>query len=164
MFCVCFLCFYKDNTFSVCDLTTNEFTNKHPLVLKPIADTGDYEFDDPDDGNSMIFKPGEKVLFACPGSEFEGSENDVLNATCVSKKEFKIADGSQKKESFADLTCKKLPLSELRKDGTCAGDKSAFSVGFKMDTIFVKTMDICFDEKIKSAVYVKHKITPHIDG
>lgn len=154
----------KTKRVSVCDLSTNEFTNKHPLVLKPIAGTGDYEFDDPDDGDSIIFEPGQKVLFACPGSEFEGSKKDVLNATCVSKKEFKRADGSQRKESFSDLTCKKFPLSELRKDGTCAGDKSAFSVGFKIDTIFIKTMDICFDEKIKSAVSVKHKITSHIDG
>lgn len=147
-------------------MKTSEFSKEHPLVLKPIegGSKGHYEIDDPDSDDSLIFRSGQKVVFACPGSKFKNSENTLLNAECVNKKQFAKEDGSNRQQSFESIKCNGTPKSVMKENGKCAGNRSAFEVGFETNEIFVKVMDICFDKDTNSAVYVKHKVSHNIDG
>jgi len=151
-----------------CNLRTNEnFSDRQPLVLKKILGSHEYEFDNPDNGNSMLFKSGESVTLACPGSGFLDSKmNTPLSVKCVRKTEFspKSKGTNIKRKPFKDFECNRLPTSTLKRNGKCAGDKSAFMIGFEVDEMFVKTIDICFDESTYSALYAKHKINPSING
>lgn len=152
-----------------CNLRTSEdFSNRQPLVLKKIRGSNEYEFDDPDKGDSMLFKCGESVTITCPGSGFADNKNNtLLNVNCVRKTEFRPRGGAGteiKPKPFKEFQCKRLAASTLRRNGKCAGDKSAFMIGFNVGEIFVKTIDICFDESTYSALYAKHKINPSINA
>lgn len=151
--------------FTGCDIQTDEFSTRNPIVLKLIDGTQNYEFDDPDDGNSVLFESGQKVWFACPGSRFKNTKNVMMNAKCVEKNLFTTDNVSGgEKQSFGDLTCNNLPSSALKDDGKCGRNNSAYNVGFNIEEIFVKMIDICFNDSTKSAVYVKHKVSPSIAG
>lgn len=153
-------------TFKGCGLRTDkDFLNNQPLVLKKGQDMDqEYEFDDPDEGNSMLFEPGEDVLLACPGSSFhkiDDIEETTVNVKCVGDKEFETENENR---PFQDFSCENIPQSKLKKKGQCNGDKTALVIGFEVNEAFVKLVDICFDEEKKIPLYAKHKITRGIKG
>lgn len=146
-------------------MRTRNFAKDNPLVLKPIEGSSDhYEIDDPDRGDTLLFKSGQKVMFACPGTGFKNSKTNLLPAECIGRTQFEKIDGSHKKQPFESLKCNGIPKSVMKENGRCAVDKTAFAVGFEIDDIFVKVMDICFDRSTNSAIYVKHKVSHNIDG
>ncbi|VVC24486.1 Hypothetical protein CINCED_3A001670 [Cinara cedri] len=148
-----------------CDIHINsEISHKQPLVLKEIqGNEKGYAFDEPDVEDDMFFKSGESVLLACPGSGFHDSNNTELRVNCVQLRGFR--DEINKEErSFEQFKCNRLPESKLKREGQCAGNKSAFAIGFEVREAFVKIIDLCFDEDTNSALYAVHKLTPNITG
>lgn len=134
------------------------------MVLKYIKENNEYEFDYPDEGESLYFKTDEdNIVFACPGKGFSLTNNNLLKVKCVGDTKFK-SESENEQETFDNYSCFKFPESSIVRNGQCAGNKSAFKIGFKVDEVFVKTIDICFDEDIKSALYSMHKIMPSLAG
>jgi len=145
--------------------TNKDFSFKQPLVLREIAGGHGYEFDEPDSGDSLLFMSGENVTLACPGSGFHDYKGDTsLKVSCVKRTMFSLFYFKTTKNSFENFECNRLPVSTLKRIGKCAGDKSAFGIGFEVDETFVKTIDVCFDESTHSALYAKHKILPNVAG
>lgn len=144
---------------------TRNFARDNPLVLKPIKGSRNhYEIDDPDRGDTLFIPSGQRVLFACPGTGFKNTHAQVINAECIGRTQFEKEDGSHKKQSFESLKCNGIPKTVMHETGKCAGDKDGYAVGFEIEKLLVKVMDICFDNESKAAVYVKHKVSHNIDG
>lgn len=133
------------------------------MVLKQIEGSNEYEFDYPKQGDSLTIESDENILFACPGNGFNQNNNSVVKVKCVEDTKFR-SENNNEEEPFEDYECLRLPQSTLEKTGQCAMDKIAYKIGFKVEEVFVKTIDLCFDENEQSAVYAKHKIIPYIEG
>lgn len=131
--------------------------------MKKIERSNKYEFVYPDKEGVLLFDPGENVWLACPGKGFFSNGNTLLKVKCVKNTTFR-SENENKDEVFENYDCLSLPQSSLVRTGQCAGDKSAFQIGFEVDNVFIEIINLCFDEKIKSALYSKHKIMPNIAG
>ncbi|XP_050421184.1 uncharacterized protein LOC126833723 [Adelges cooleyi] len=156
----------KDSTgeWAGCNITTNkDLTRRQPLVLIPGKVSGEYEFAYPDSGNTIHFDKHDQLVLACPGSGFEEKKTEsTQEISCSDRGDF---DSGASKKKFGELDCVRLPESQLKKVGTCAGEKSHFKVGFDVGaTGFLPIMDLCFDENDHIPVYTKHTITPNIKG
>ncbi|XP_050545025.1 uncharacterized protein LOC126907637 [Daktulosphaira vitifoliae] len=148
---------------SGCSINTNKDLSKtQPLVLVH-SKNGEYEFAYPESGDIINFSNRDQVILACPGSSFEDKNTqDIREISCSGGSDF---DSGNSKKPLSDMECTKLPESNLKKIGTCEGEKTLLKVGFDVgNSGFLPVMDLCFDENNNIPVYTVHKITSNIKG
>lgn len=124
------------------------------MVLKQIIGSKEYELvslNVPDQPDVLKFNSGENLVLACPGSKFSATSDTLINVECIKDKKFRSKNHKEEK-NFNKYQCTKLPISKLVRNGKCAVNKSAFKIGFEVSGVFVKIIDICFDERLNTAL------------
>lgn len=124
---------------------------------------GFFHFDEPDEGDSMIYAPDELVMLSCPGGRVLGTMNSEVQLNCVGVNNF-VENIHHEERPFENFKCDSQPESTLRRTGECHDGKSGFAIGFEVNRMFLKIIDICFDETINMALYAKHTLSTRILG
>lgn len=143
---------------------SKDFTDHQPLVLKQIKGSKEYKFvslNVPEIPDVLKFDFGKNVVLACPGSKFGDTSDTLKTLECVKDKKFRSTINKEE-NNFNKYQCTNLPESKLIRNGMCAIKKSGFKIGFEVGGVFVKIIDLCFDESTNSALYSIHKILPSV--
>ncbi|XP_066591047.1 uncharacterized protein [Prorops nasuta] len=137
-----------------------DLPEKQPLILSPQDKNVIY----PDQSYAIFMKSGEEIQLACPGygNYFEniGPRQQEVLVTCVGGKSFR---SNHKVYTFTDLHCKEAPKHIARRTPEkCLTRHSFYEVGFDLNDKFLRTLEICRDERTLTTYYSKNIISKDI--
>lgn len=127
-----------------------------PVILRPETSSIRH----PADRRGIVeLEVGERLeLFCSTGFVNQQSVNNLI-LTCNSDGTF--TDGFGGRHDFKYYNCLRIPIHEAVRSGrTCFESASILEVGFRVGSRFVKTYEICFDERLERTHYVTHMFSP----
>lgn len=116
----------------------------------------------------MELESGQRVLIACPGrsNSIQGINGlnrvNEIEARCVSGKTF-VSTG--RRFNFTTLACAYLPENVARRTNEyCYENGVRVEIGFLLNNEFLRTIDICRDDKTMMTFWSKYLLTTSING
>jgi len=154
---------------SGCSIAINhDLPEPQPLLLIPGGSKDGHGFYLPEGADGIVtLATGKILLLACPGNN-NGFNNTNIGikpavATCNSGSAFYVNSVSY---NFSNFSCKSYPFHTARYSGdTCYnGTKRHIEIGFVVESVFYKLIDVCFDNVSYTTLYVKATIVSGILG
>ncbi|XP_018306713.1 uncharacterized protein [Mycetomoellerius zeteki] len=136
-----------------------------PLLLKRVDKNMTIWYPDNDNGTLRI-SAGDSIYLACPGKNnyFQNrSWGNEVEAVCVRDKVFDVKGVHQ---YISSLVCKSHPEHHAEYTSTlpCFGRHSPIEIGFNVSGTFIRTIELCRDEKTYITYYTKFKMTKMIES
>ncbi|XP_070156141.1 uncharacterized protein [Polyergus mexicanus] len=134
-----------------------------PLLLKQVAKSANIWY--PDDDNGMLSIPvDDSIYLACPGKDNylkNKSWGNEVKAICV---EDKVFDVNEARHNFSSLVCKSHPEHYAQYTGSpsCLDRHSLIEIGFNVSGTFIRTIELCRDDKTYTTYYTKFKMSKMI--
>jgi hypothetical protein len=154
---------------SGCSIRINtDLPEPQPLLLIPGGSLDGRGFYLPEGADGLVtITTGQKILLACPGNTNNFSNTNIgirtAMATCFSGTTFLV---NAFPYNFSNFACRIYPFHTARySNSTCYnGTKRHIEVGFNVESRFYKLMDVCFDDVLRTTLYVKATIVSGIAG
>lgn len=152
----------KDCAVSIKDIVVTK-KNVLPLIVN---NTQPPTFYYPDSKGILHVPFNTSITLACPGEAnflFNVSRMPwIADATCVGNTKFRIHNDVV---SFEKLRCKFHPQNEAIKIGRCKWSVTRIAIGFDLlDRGFLKTLEVCFNQKTLRPVYSRYQLNSNIEG
>ncbi|XP_077272944.1 salivary endonuclease-like [Temnothorax americanus] len=134
-----------------------------PLLLKRDGKRATIWYPDNDNGTLRIFAGGS-IYLACPGKDNylkNRTWGNEVEAVCIGGKVF---DVNGVRQYFSSLVCKSHPEHHAKYTSSppCLGRHSPIEIGFNVSGTFIRTIELCRDEKTYTTYYTKFKMTKMI--
>ncbi|XP_011156845.2 uncharacterized protein LOC105193882 isoform X1 [Solenopsis invicta] len=151
-----------DCTISV-QYKVGDLMEPQPLLLKRDGKRATIWYPDNDNGTLKILA-GDSIYLACPGKDNylkNRSWGNEVKAVCV---EGKVFDVNGVHQYFSSLVCKYHAEHHAKYTDSppCLGRHSPIEVGFNVSGTFIRTIELCRDEKTYRTYYTKFKMTKMI--
>ncbi|XP_011864503.1 PREDICTED: uncharacterized protein LOC105560214 [Vollenhovia emeryi] len=152
---------------AVCTISTQykigDLKEPQPLLLKRDGKRATIWYPDNDNGLLRIFA-GDSIYLACPGKDNHlknRSWGNEVKAVCIGGKVF---DVNGVRENFSSLVCKSHTEHHAKYTGSppCLDRHSPIEIGFNVSGTFIRTIELCRDEKTYRTYYTKFKMTKMI--
>jgi len=146
----------------------NDLPEPQPLLLIPGGSLDGHGFYLPDGADGVVtLATGQAILLACPGNTNHFNNTNVgINtalATCDSGTTFFVNSVAY---NFSNFACSSYPFHTARySNSSCYdGTKRHIEIGFEVEPVFYKLIDVCFDDVLYTTLYVKAIVVSGIAG
>ncbi|KAJ8934970.1 hypothetical protein NQ318_017677, partial [Aromia moschata] len=148
-----------------CAISTNgDLGEPQPLIVNL-----NYTIRHPQTTDVVSFSGGENFMLSCPGTHLQvGVGDQKLNfsetetTTCVSDKQFTIQNTTT---LFTNITCVQYPIQIARStNDTCEEENQEIEIGFSVNSVYIRLLHICFDNKTHVTLYSHLQQKPSIRG
>ncbi|KAM0734737.1 hypothetical protein ACS0PU_011556 [Formica fusca] len=134
-----------------------------PLLLKQVAKSANIWYPD-DDNGTLSISVDDSIYLACPGKDNylkNRSWSNEAKAICV---EDKVFDVNEARHNFSSLVCKSHPEHYAQHTGSppCLDRHSPIEIGFNVSGTFIRTIELCRDDKTYTTYYTKFKMSKMI--
>ncbi|CAL1686794.1 unnamed protein product [Lasius platythorax] len=134
-----------------------------PLLLKRATKNTTIWYPD-DDNGTLSIRADDFIYLACPGKDNylkNRSWSNEAKAVCV---EDKVFDVNEARHNFSSLVCKSHPEHYAKHTGSlpCFDRHSPIEIGFNVSSTFIRTIELCRDDKTYTTYYTKFKMSKMI--
>ncbi|XP_072749101.1 salivary protein Tsal2A-like isoform X2 [Anoplolepis gracilipes] len=134
-----------------------------PLLLKQTVKNATIWYPD-DDNGTLSISTDNSIYLACPGKDNylkNRSWGNEAKAICVKDKVF---DVNEARHNFSFLVCKSHPqhYAKYMDSPPCLDRHSPIEIGFNVSGTFIRTIELCRDDKTYTTYYTKFKMSKMI--
>lgn len=136
-----------------------------PLLLKQVAKNATIWYPDDDNGTLSILAD-DSIYLACPGKQNYLKNRRWGNEAKVICIEDKVFDVNEARHNFSSLVCKSHPEHYAQHTGSppCLDKHSPIEIGFNVSGTFIRTIELCRDDKTYTTYYTKFKMSKMIES
>lgn len=119
----------------------------------------------PDNNNEALKIPtGDSIYLACPGkNNYLKNPNwgNEAKAVCVKDRLFTV---NGERYNFSSFVCNYYPMHDARymDSSACLDRHTSMEIGFNVSGAFVRTIELCRDDKTYRTYFTKFKMTEMI--
>lgn len=142
----------------------NSFLFK-PLLLKWATKSTTIWY--PDDDNGMLSILADDFIYlACPGKDNYLKNRNLNNEAKIVCVKDKVFDVNEARHNFSSLVCKSHPEHYAKHTGSlpCFDRHSPIEIGFNVSSIFIRTIELCRNDKTYTTYYTKFKMSKMIES
>lgn len=142
---------------------SGDLKEPQPLLLKRVAKNATIWYPD-DDNGTLSIPANDSIYLACPGKNNylkNRSWGNEVKAICVQDKVF---DVNEVRHNFSSFVCKSQPehYAKYMDSPPCLDRHSPIEIGFNVSGTFIRTIELCRDDKTYTTYYTKFKMSKMI--
>lgn len=155
---------------------SGDLKEPQPLLLKRNGEHATIWY--PDNNRKLTISKGNSIYLTCPGknnyvrnrkikpkNKKKKNKNwgNEVKAVCVKNKIFDVNGVHQ---DFSSLVCDSNVWHDARRTNElpCLNKYTPIEIGFNVNDIFIRTIELCHDEKTLTTYYTKFKMTKRIEN